>query len=232
MQRIEEAQRELADEIRQLITNPRSHFHSLIPHGCQPTVALHRARDGRKVRSDASLDRWSPPGGDEIRIRFTSTGEAAGPAPETHQPEVAAAHPTGSPPRVEGPSVDASPSGTAGRLADLVRALDRAETRPGLQFVALKWFRDIVLPTEGLAWTQSVSDRHEVLKEAIDRRLLLTSKVPNPKAPQFPVTAIRLNRMLPDVQVILAQAQPAADDFDPVAIRGENLSATVLRERR
>jgi hypothetical protein len=154
------------------------------------------------VRSDASVDRWSPRDGDEIRIRFTSTTKATPPSP------------------------------TPGRLAELVRALDRAETRPGLQFVALKWFRDIVLPGEGLAWTQSVSDRQQVLKEAIDRRLLLTSKVPNPKAPQFPVTAIRLNRMLPDVQVILAQAQPAADDFDPVAIPGENLSATVLRERR
>lgn len=220
MERIQEAQRELADEIRQLITNPRSHFHSLVPRGCEPIVTLHRARDGRKVRSDASVDRWSPPDGDEIRIRFTSIAKAAGPAPEAD------------PPRVERPPLDASPSGTAGRLPELVRALDRAETRPGLQFVALKWFRDIVLPTEGLDWTRSVSDRHEVLKEAIDRRLLLTSRVPNPKAPQFPVTAIRLNRMLPQVQVILAQAQPAADDFDPVAIPGENLSATVLRERR
>jgi len=202
MEKIEEAQRELGDEIRRLIASPGSPFHALIPTGCRPIVTLHRAKDGRKVRSDASVDHWSPRDGDEIRIRFTSTTKAARPSP------------------------------TPGRLAELVRALDRAETRPGLQFVALKWFRDIVLPGEGLAWTSSVSDRQQVLKEAIDRRLLLTSKVPNPKAPQFPVTAIRLNRMLPEVQVILGQVQPAADDFDPVAIPGENLSATVLRERR
>jgi hypothetical protein len=57
------------------------------------------------------------------------------------------------------------------------------------------------------------------------------SKVPNPKSPQFPVTAIRLNRLLPEIQAILGE-QVADSDFRPVDIRGEQLSATVLRERR
>jgi hypothetical protein len=38
------------------------------------------------------------------------------------------------------------------RLSNLVRALDRAEGRPGYEFVALKWFRDTALVHEGLSW--------------------------------------------------------------------------------
>jgi hypothetical protein len=116
-------------------------------------------------------------------------------------------------------------------MSDLVRTLDRVESRPGYQFVALKWFRDVALPGESLEWAQSDSLRQDLLREAIEKRLILTSKVPNPKSPQFPVTAIRLNRLLPDVQAILGE-QVADSDFRPVDIRGEKLSATVLRERR
>jgi hypothetical protein len=107
-------------------------------------------------------------------------------------------------------------------VAELVRALDRAEARPRYQFVALTWFRDLVLPGVGFQWTQSESLRHEVLKAAITRGFVLTSKV----------TAIRLNRLLPEVQAILSQAPSTENDFEPVSIQGENLSATVLRERR
>src|SRR5271168_1312189 len=38
------------------------------------------------------------------------------------------------------------------RLSDLVRALDRAERRPGYDFVSLKWFRDTALSHEGFSW--------------------------------------------------------------------------------
>ena len=50
--------------------------------------------------------------------------------------------------------------------------------------------------------------------------------------PMFPVTAIRLNRSLPEVRRLLGVAGDAAPRVKPVAIRGEALSATVLRERR
>ncbi len=137
-----------------------------------------------------------------------------------------------SPPALPNPSqTDTSPSGAGGALADLVRALDRAESTPGYAFVALKWFRDVFLPSERLPWANSEA-RYDVLREAIDARLLLTSKVPNPKAPQYPVTAIRLNRLLPQVQAILSHTPSTENDFEPVPIRGESLSATVLRERR
>jgi hypothetical protein len=61
---------------------------------------------------------------------------------------------------------------------------------------------------------------------------VLTSKVPNPKSPAFPVTAIRLNRSLPEVAEILGAPAPPPAEFSPIAIRGEELSQTVLRERR
>jgi len=120
---------------------------------------------------------------------------------------------------------------TSDPISDLVRTLDRTESRPGYQFVALKWFRDVALPAEPFEWVRSDSMRQNVLREAIERRLILTSKVPNPKSQQFPVTAIRLNRILPETQSILGDRVPDTE-FNPVDIRGESLSATVLRERR
>jgi hypothetical protein len=116
-------------------------------------------------------------------------------------------------------------------VSDLIKALDRAESQPGYNFVSLKWFRDAALPSAGFAWTSADSIR-DVLREAIDQRLILTSKVPNPRSPQFPVTAIRLNRLMPKVQAILGTRGEGLPDFQPVPIRGEDLSATVLRERR
>ena len=83
-------------------------------------------------------------------------------------------------------------------MADLVRALDRAESRPGYGFVSLKWFRDGVLTA--FDWAQPDATRQNVLREAIEKRLVLTSKAPNPKSPEFPVTAIRLNRLLPEIR--------------------------------
>jgi len=117
-------------------------------------------------------------------------------------------------------------------LSDLIRALDRAESRPGYEFVALKWFRDTVLPAEGFPWASDHSARQTVLRDAIDKRLILTSKMPNPRSPQFPVTAIRLNRLVPEITGILGSPEGAVSDFEPVPIRGESLSATVLRDRR
>ena len=115
-------------------------------------------------------------------------------------------------------------------LEDLVRSLDRAESKPAYDFVALKWFRDVVLP--GVRPEMSSEERNLVLREAIEKRLVLTNKVPNPKSPQFPVTALRLNRSLPETQAILGTHDTTSSEFQPVAIRGEAISTTILRERR
>jgi hypothetical protein len=116
-------------------------------------------------------------------------------------------------------------------LTDLIRALNNTESRPGYSFVALKWFRDQVLPAVRPEWS-APEVRSAILRDAIDRRLVLKSPVPNPKSPAFPVTAIRLNRSLPEVAEILGAPAPPPTEFSPIAIRGEDLSQTVLRERR
>ncbi len=196
----------------------------LIPKGYRVRVCLVNKADkegkNRKKRRNASAESWSPQLGDEVRVYFE---------PETLNPDVMAAE--------QGRDLSAEQSATKSSavasepIHDLVHSLGRAESKPGYQFIALKWFRDVALPGDGFEWAQSDSARQSVLREAIERRLILTSKVPNPKAPQFPVTAIRLNRLLPEIQLILGE-QISESDFRPVEIRGEKLSTTVLRERR
>ena|ERR1700682_3795831 len=195
-------------------------LHPLVPKGYRVHVSL-LDKKGRKKRKNASAETWSPESG-EVRIYFepddqsSSTTSEARPARTAAAPESVAQQTT----------TESSP------ISDLVRALDRAESKPGYDFVALKWFRDVVLPAEGLDWAHSESLRQTVLRDAIEKRLVLTSRVPNPKAPQFPVTAIRLNRLLPDTRAILGEDRIAGSDFLPVEIRGESLSTTILRERR
>jgi hypothetical protein len=117
-------------------------------------------------------------------------------------------------------------------LSDLIKCLDHAESRPGYTFVALKWFRDVALPASAPSWAQSDVVRSNVLREGIERRIVLTGRIPNPKSPQFPVTTIKLNRLLPVVRTALGAGGSIEEDFEPIAIRGESLSTTVLRERR
>lgn len=189
----------------------------LIPRGFRVRVSLVD-KNGRKKRKSASADNWSPSLG-EVKINFEPDVDSS---PLMTERQAA--------PSIGRPSRQ-SDIGASDPISDLVRALDRAESRPGYQFVALKWFRDVALAAEAFEWVRSDSMRQDILREAIERRLLLTSRVPNPKSPQFPVTAIRLNRLLPETQAILGD--PGADnEFNPMDIRGESLSATVLRDRR
>lgn len=187
---------------------------NLMPEGFHCEVRLHgKARDKRR---NASFEKnWSPDT-DSIKIRFHRSAEL---------PQAGANVPS-----VDYPSQPSSTETTP--LSDLIRALDRAESRPGYEFVALKWFRDTALPAEGFSWANDYSARQTTLREAIEKRLILTSKVPNPKSPQFPVTAVRLNRLMPEVKTILGETESRIPDFEPVPIRGENLSQTVLSDRR
>ncbi len=84
-----------------------------------------------------------------------------------------------------------------------VRALDQAQGEPQLSFVSLKWFRDVYLSKFGFAWAEDPDTVRRLLYESIDRGALLTEKVPNPRSPEHPVTAIRLNREHPEVRGIL-----------------------------
>ena len=172
----------------------------------------------RKKRSDASRESWRPEIG-EIRIRFVVRhSELQHQVAEKAMPEAESI-------------VTLDQNGNHTRQ-QLIGSLDRVERRPGYSFVALKWFRDKVLPGEGFAWAGTYEARSEVLSEAIRDNVVLTSKVPNPNAPAFPVTAVRLNRIHPEVIDSLGDGGRDSDDFSPVKIRGQGLSATIIQERR
>ncbi len=201
-----------------------------VPEGYRICVSLYgKGKKVHKMRYSASADNWSPASG-HLEVRFEleevkrASSKAATPdvrIPELRNPSAAVSSPI-APTKSEG----------SDPVADLVRVLDRTESRPGYDFVALKWFRDTALMSAGLEWTDSDTTRQSVLHNAIEKKLILTGKTQNPKSPQFPVTTIRLNRLLPEVKSILGEASAPNVDFQPIAIRGESLSTTILRERR
>jgi hypothetical protein len=83
-------------------------------------------RGNRKKRRDAEFaDNWDPDT-DSIRIVCSPMEEET----ETAASKLTAATQT------------ANLASAEDRFPDLIRALDRAERRPGYQFVSLKWFRD------------------------------------------------------------------------------------------
>jgi hypothetical protein len=186
----------------------------IMREGYQCEVHLHRGN--RKKRRDAQFEGNWDLDTDSIRITFSPAEEEI----ETAEGKLDAS------------SKMADWGSAEDRLSDVIRALDRAEGRPGYEFVSLKWFRDTALVHEGFSWAADEFARHDVLREAIDRRWILTSKVANPRPPNFPVTAIRLNRQMPEVNTVLGRRASSVPAFRPVSIRGEPLSTTVLRDRR
>jgi hypothetical protein len=196
-----------------------------IPDNYKSRVALLDST-GRKKKSNASAENWSPESG-RIEIRFEPIrAEQKSPA-QSKSDAVENASLSGKP--VPGTYIHPA---EADLLTLLVKTLNRAESKPGWNFVPLKKFRDEILPAEDPSSMRTEVERQNVLRSAIDKRLILVGKVPNPKAPEFPVTTIRLNRLMPEVQRIIGGAQNSALDFEPVEIRGEPLSTTILRERR
>ncbi len=207
---------QLESELAQKLVSP---LKAAIPGQYQVRVSLLDA-NGRKKRSNASANNWSPASG-RIEIRFEPSSEEAKTiaAPGELRRAGSKSSPTADPLELE---------------VRLLRALQRAETTPGWNFVSLKKFRDEILPYEpSSAGAFQPTDVHwqEAIRSAIDKRLVLVGKVQNPRAPQFPVTSIRLNRLMPEVQEMLGQPKTNLD-FHPIHIKGEPLSATILRERR
>jgi hypothetical protein len=108
-------------------------------------------------------------------------------------------------------------------VRELCSALAEAE-RGGHAFIALKWFRDSFLPRKSYRWNQNPESRQAVLAEAIQRGVVLTSKIANPKTPAYPTTTIRLNRAE-------AGIPEEAQRFHPVPVHGETLTAVLEEER-
>lgn len=190
----------------------------LAPPGYQAIVELC-SENGRSKRRNASADTWSPEE-DEVRIYFerVSGHESAGRAARAQQDALASSS------FDEDEDQEAMiPADMDVRVKELCAALAEAE-RGGHAFIALKWFRDSFLPRKAFRWNQHPDTRQAVLAEAIQRGIVLTSKIANPKTPAYPTTTIRLNRAeagLPD----------EAPRFQPVAVHGESLAGILDDER-
>ncbi len=191
----------------------------LSPPGYQAIVELC-SENGRSKRRNATADAWSPEE-DEVRIYFERTDD-----------NDTAPHPVRTSAR---PAIDHSfdpeddsqeaviPADLDARVKELCAALAEAE-RGGHAFIALKWFRDSFLPRKAFRWNQNPESRQSVLAEAIQRGVVLTSKIANPKTPAYPTTTIRLNR----AEAGIAEE---AQRFHPVEMHGETLAAVIDEER-
>jgi hypothetical protein len=191
----------------------------LAPPGYRAIVELC-SENGRSKRRNASADTWSPEE-DEVRIYFerVSDGEPSSRPARTQRTPI--------PPRTAYEEDDAQeavlPADMDTRVKELCTALAEAE-RGGHAFIALKWFRDSFLPRKAYRWNQHPETRQSVLAEAIQRGVVLTSKIANPKTPTYPTTTIRLNRAE-------AGIPEEAQRFHPVSMQGETIAKTVEEER-
>jgi hypothetical protein len=190
----------------------------LAPPGYQAIVELC-SENGRSKRRNASADAWSPEE-DEVRVYFERIDDGE-PSPRTGRAQRA----------IGGQAFDEDeddqeavlPADMDARVKELCAALAEAE-RGGHAFIALKWFRDSFLPRKAFRWNQHPETRQMVLAEAIQRGVVATSKIANPKTPAYPTTTIRLNRAeagIPD----------EAQRFHPVAVHSESLAETIEEER-
>ncbi len=223
---IEQVEPRLAQEIDEPLKAALKQLGYSIPKNSRLRVKFLSA-DGRKKRSNADAQTWAPES-DPMKVWLESTSEEEALVAVTPEPEALAPREV---PRDQEPRDVTSEIFVHPAEAELLRALDKAESTPGWSFVSLKKFRDEILPGAGLPSIRTDVERQSVLRSAIEKRLILKKPIPNPKSPQFPVTSIRLNRLLPEVQQVLGLKKRALG-FRPIHIKGEPLSATILRERR
>jgi hypothetical protein len=189
----------------------------LAPHGYQAIVELC-SENGRSKRRNAAAETWSPEE-DEVRIYFERLDDNTVPARQSRPSRT---------PVEQNFDDDADDGATApadieARVKELCAALAEAE-RGGHAFIALKWFRDSFLPRKAFRWNQHPESRQAVLAEAIQRGVVLTSKIANPKTPAYPTTTIRLNRAE-------AGVPEEAQRFHPVVVQGEPISDDIQEER-
>jgi hypothetical protein len=194
-------------------------LHFLAPPGYQAIVELC-SENGRSKRRNASADTWSPEE-DEVRIYFERSDDSEGTPRVIREPRADLDH------GYENDDDDSQeaqiPADLDARVKELCAALAEAE-RGGHAFIALKWFRDSFLPRKAFRWNQHPESRQAVLAEAIQRGVVLTSKIANPKTPAYPTTTIRLNRAE-------AGMPEEAQRFHPVAVHGDSIAEAIEEER-
>jgi hypothetical protein len=190
----------------------------LAPPGYQVIVELC-SENGRSKRRNASAESWSPEE-DEVRIYFERSEEGGAGPREFRVPRIAAEHSFDGEEDLQPAILSAD---LEARVKELCAALAEAE-RGGHAFIALKWFRDSFLPRKSYRWNQHPESRQAVLAEAIQRGVVLTSKIANPKTPAYPTTTIRLNRAE-------ANIPEEAQRFHPVSVSGASLVEVIEEER-
>ena len=189
----------------------------LAPPGYQAIVELS-SENGRSKRRNASADSWSPEE-DEVRIYFERLDDSAVPARQSRASRAPVEREYDDEPE----DIAAVPADLDVRVKELCAALAEAE-RGGHAFIALKWFRDSFLPRKTFRWNQHPESRQAVLAEAIQRGVVLTSKIANPKTPAYPTTTIRLNRAE-------AGVPEEAQRFHPVVVQGDPITEDIHEER-
>jgi hypothetical protein len=164
-------------------------------------------------------DTWSPEE-DEVRIYFERI-DGAETAPRPVRAQRISAEPAF---EYDDDGQEAViPADLDARVKELCAALAEAE-RGGHAFIALKWFRDSFLPRKAYRWNQHPESRQAVLAEAIQRGVVITSKIANPKTPAYPTTTIRLNRAE-------AGMPEEAQRFHPVTAHGDSIADAIEEER-
>ena len=214
--------RDALDDLEQSLLKP---ILDAFPQARGMSIEVEIRQENRRTRGDTSVESWQPARDGEIRIHFGAPARA-----ESRPRDYDAVGPRDYD-AVGNESAD-PPLDAEDLRRDLLESLEIAERRPGFDFVALKWFRDLFLPAECPDWAESRPLRDRAVRSAIEDGVILTNKVPNPKNPAFPVTAIRVNRAHPEVIGVLGENDSSGPRFRPVSIRGEPLSKTVLDERR
>ena len=194
-------------------------LHFLAPPGYQAIVELC-GENGRSKRRNAPAETWSPEE-DEVRIYFERIDDDESAPRPARAPRASVEH------SFDDEDDDGQeaviPADIDARVKELCAALAEAE-RGGHAFIALKWFRDSFLPRKAFRWNQHPESRQAELAEAIQRGVVITSKIANPKTPAYPTTTIRLNRAE-------AGIPEEAQRFHPVAVHGDSIAEAIEEER-
>ena len=218
---IDDVQAEIEAALRHLqaahLPDELQGLRDLLPSGMTPKVCLQR-KSGRKIKCNADASYWDPAAGDcEVVSYFDSAGNSK-PAEKD---------------AAGGTPVDESTTVVEQPLRDLVTALDAAQRDARFRdFVGLKPFRDQYSGRLGHPWCASMTERQNAISKAIERGFIVIRRVAKPKSPDFPTTAIELNREHPAVISILDSTKVERSIFRPLPIRGELLSSMVIAERR
>lgn len=165
------------------------------PRGFITNVELRPFEDPENPGEYAEDSRWDPRHGD-VLITFEPSRDDGW--REERRPGWRAA-----------PAAHAGPPDGAQAIEDVARVLGRAESDPNFTFVALKFLRDQLLPRH-VPWANIPHEAQIQINRAIDAGAIVTTKVENPRQPQYPVTAVQLNRDNPIAQKVLAELQAAA----------------------